>query len=87
MDRNIVLPGSIGMASGVATAARTLQERLTDAAEMNVRQNSEMIDILYDARAVLINMLAALDSDTSTINRLSVAEFDRIQSEVNRRRR
>jgi hypothetical protein len=87
MDRNIVLPGSIGMASGVATAARTLQERLTDAAEMNVRQNSEMIDILYDARTVLINMLAALDSDTSTINRLSVAEFDRIQSEVNRRRR
>ena len=86
MDRNIVLPGSIGMASGVATAARTLQERLTDAAEMNVRQNAEMIDILYDARTVLINMLAA-PTDTSTINRLSVAEFDRIQSEVNRRRR
>lgn len=86
-EQNFQLPSGIGSASGVATAARTVQELTADLLSMNAQQNDTMIDILQDVRAGIIELVAVLDANPNTVSGLSVSEFTRIQSEINRRRR
>lgn len=86
-DRGFALPSSIGSASGVALTAGTLQERMALALEMQVTQGATMIDILSDVRQLSAELVAVMDGNAATVSGLSLSEFSRIQSEVNRRRR
>ncbi len=84
--QNIGVPAEIGSATVTMGRARTLQERMADAMDRQVMQGAEALDIAYDMRAALYDLLAVLDANPNTQNKISVTEFTRAQSEINRRR-
>jgi hypothetical protein len=84
--QEFTVPSEIGSATVTMGRARTLQERMADAMERQVMQGAEALDIAYDMRAALYDLLAVLDANPNTQNKISVTEFTRAQSEINRRR-
>lgn len=86
-SQNLSLPSELGQASVITGTARSLQERMADMLETQVAQNYDMIDILSDIRQLQAELTAILDNNTGTVSNLSINEFNRIQSGINRRRR
>jgi len=84
--RNLTLPSEVGFASSTSVRARTLQERMADALEMQLRQGATANDILRDIRAAAVELLAVMDGDPATGRGMTLTEFSSLQSEAARRR-
>jgi hypothetical protein len=85
-QQNFSIPAEIGSASVTSSRARTLQERMADALEMQLMQGATANDILRDIRALTYDLLAVMDGDTSTGASFSQQDFINFSSDVKRRR-
>lgn len=86
-SQGLSLPAELGQASVISGTAKTLQERMAEMLEQQVMQNYDIIDILSDIRQLQAELTAILDNNSGTVGNLSMDEFTRIQSGINRRRR
>lgn len=85
-QQNFSIPAEIGSASVTSSRARTLQERMADALEMQLMQGATANDILRDIRALTYDLLAVMDGDASTGASFSQQDFINFSSDVKRRR-
>ena len=86
VSQNLTIPTELGAANVITGRARTLQERMADALETQIRQGATANDILRDIRAAAVELLAVMDGNPGTGSSMSMNDFVSLQSEANRRR-
>lgn len=86
VSQNLTIPTELGAANVITGRARTLQERMADALETQIRQGATANDILRDIRAAAVELLAVMDGNPNTGASMTMNDFVSLQSEANRRR-
>lgn len=86
VSQNLTIPTELGAANVITGRARTLQERMADALETQIRQGATANDILRDIRAAAVELLAVMDGNPGTVSGMNMNNFVSLQSEANRRR-
>lgn len=86
VSQNLTIPTELGAANVITGRARTLQERMADALETQIRQGATANDILRDIRAAAVELLAVMDGNPGTGSSMTMNDFVSLQSEANRRR-
>lgn len=86
VSQNLTIPTELGAANVITGRARTLQERMADALETQIRQGATANDILRDIRAAAVELLTVMDGNPGTVSGMSMNDFVSLQSEANRRR-
>lgn len=86
VSQNLTIPTELGAANVITGRARTLQERMADALETQIRQGATANDILRDIRAAAVELLAVMDGNPATVSGFDNAAADAWLADRERRR-
>lgn len=85
-QQGLSLPSEIGMASTTSTLAKTLQERMAEAMEMQVRNGARANDLLSGILRATIELYRVMDSNPATVSGFDNAAADAWLADRERRR-
>ena len=85
-QQGLSLPSEIGIASTTSTLAKTLQERMAEAMEVQVRQGARANDLLSGILRATIELYRVMDGNPSTVSGFNNAEADAWLADRERRR-
>lgn len=85
-QQGLSLPSDIGMASTTSTLAKTLQERMAEAMEMQVRNGARANDLLSGILRATIELYRVMDGNPATVSGFDNAAADAWLADRERRR-
>jgi len=85
-QQGLSLPSEIGMASATSTLAKTLQERMAEAMEMQVRNGARANDLLSGILRATIELYRVMDGNPATVSGFDNAAADAWLADRERRR-
>lgn len=85
-QQGLSLPSEIGMASTTSTLAKTLQERMAEAMEMQVRNGARANDLLSGILRATIELYRVMDGNPATVSGFDNAAADAWLADRERRR-
>ncbi len=85
-QQGLSLPSEIGMASTTSVLAKTLQERMAEAMEMQVRNSSRANDLLSGILRATIELYRVMDGNPATVSGFDNAAADAWLADRERRR-
>lgn len=85
-QQGLSLPSEIGLASTTSTLAKTLQERMAEAMEMQVRNGARANDLLSGILRATIELYRVMDGNPSTVSGFDNAAADAWLADRERRR-
>lgn len=85
-QQGLSLPSEIGMASTTSTLAKTLQERMAEAMEVQVRQGARANDLLSGILRATIELYRVMDGNPATVSGFDNAAADAWLADRERRR-
>lgn len=85
-QQGLSLPSEIGLASTTSTLAKTLQERMAEAMEMQVRNGARANDLLSGILRATIELYRVMDGNPATVSGFDNAAADAWLADRERRR-
>ena len=85
-QQGLSLPSEIGMASTTSTLAKTLQERMAEAMEIQVRNSTRANELLSGILRASIELYKVMDGNPSTVSGFDYAAADAWLADRERRR-
>jgi len=85
-QQGLSLPSEIGLASTTSTMAKTLQERMAEAMEMQVRNGARANDLLSGILRATIELYRVMDGNPATVSGFDNAAADAWLADRERRR-